>query len=289
MRKIFLLFTLLCALALMGTASALEAGDARTVIGADLTDEQISSVYDIFGIARGSVTELRMGIEEEKEYLGDILAPEQIGQRSISCIYIKILPEGCGLDIRTENITWCTKEMYRSALTTAGITDAEVIVAAPWAVSGTGGIAGICKAYEDISGEKLDDASRQAGSEELVITAELAEKIGLSDAMSIIHDLKTLLSEKDDMSDEEILTEIRRLAAEHDVEISDQQAARLLKLCRSFDSISAEDLKEKVQKAQETVKRLTEAGEKASGFVATVKSIFRSIADFFGRLFKKFG
>ena len=60
------------------------------------------------------------------------------------------------MDVTTSNITWCTPEMYISALATAGITDAKVVVAAPFEVSGTAALTGVYKAYEDMTGKKLD-------------------------------------------------------------------------------------------------------------------------------------
>ena len=44
-----------CLLASLGAVSASDAGETRTVIGADLTDDQIKTVYKTFGIERGSV------------------------------------------------------------------------------------------------------------------------------------------------------------------------------------------------------------------------------------------
>ena len=50
-----------CLLASLGAVSAIDAGETRTVIGADLTDDQIKTVYKTFGIERGSVKELAAG------------------------------------------------------------------------------------------------------------------------------------------------------------------------------------------------------------------------------------
>ena len=42
-----------CLLASLGAVSAIDAGETRTVIGADLTDDQIKTVYKTFGIEHG--------------------------------------------------------------------------------------------------------------------------------------------------------------------------------------------------------------------------------------------
>ena len=42
---------------------------SRAVIGADLTPEQVSSVYQLFGVTRGGPIELTVTNAEEREYL----------------------------------------------------------------------------------------------------------------------------------------------------------------------------------------------------------------------------
>ena len=154
MKRIIAVILCLCLLCSFGSAFASKAtvGDARAVIGANLSEDQINQVYGMFGVSRGDVTELRVTNEEERSYLEGFVDSSLIGTNSISCAYIEILPEGEGLQIGTENLTWCTKEMFVNALVTAGITDAKIIVAAPFAVSGTAALTGLYKAYEDITG-----------------------------------------------------------------------------------------------------------------------------------------
>ena len=202
-------------------------------------------------------------------------------------MYIELLPEGSGLQVATENITWCSKEMYVNALATAGIEDAKVIVTAPWAVSGTAALTGIFKAYEDLSGEKLDDVAKILGTQELVITAELADEIGKYDAVEIVNALKELLDETRTMTDDEIRAEIRKIAEEYGVAVEDAQVEKLLSLCRSFEKMSVEELQEKVISAQETIGRIAQAQEKFSDFVQTVKNVFHAVIEFLVNLFRK--
>ena len=127
-----------------GLPSAPASADAemrRTVIGADLDETQIETVYRSFGIERGTVPELRLTNAEERAALAGSLDEAVIGTRAISCVYFELLPEGSGLLVRTENISFCTAEMYRNSLRTAGINDAKLIVAAPFSVSGTAAMA----------------------------------------------------------------------------------------------------------------------------------------------------
>lgn len=134
-----------CLLASLGAVSAIDAGETRTVIGADLTDDQIKTVYKTFGIERGSVKELTVTNKDERQYLSGVISDEQIGTKSISCISIEVLDAGKGMTVDTSHITYCTSQMYISALATAGITDAKITVTAPFDVSGTAALTGVYK------------------------------------------------------------------------------------------------------------------------------------------------
>lgn len=285
MKKIISLILAVAVLASLGAAFALTPGDARAVIGADISGDQAALVYQAFGLSRGSTTELSVTNAEEREYLSGLVDEGIIGTRAISCVYIEILQPGAGLDISTSNINWCSQEMYRNALITAGVYDAKVIVAAPFTVSGTAGLTGIFKAYEDISGEELSYEAKLAGTQELVITAELANEIGNYDAVTIVNELKLILNETVHMTDDEIRAEIRRIAGEYNVDITDAQVEQLKDLCRQLEGLSTEELQKKVESVQDTLKKLASAQETASGIVSSLKGFFESIGSFFSNLF----
>lgn len=282
-KRIIALALCLCLLCSFGSAFAaneIVSGDARAVIGANLTDEQIASVYGMFGIDRGSVTELRVGNDEERAYLSGFVDESLIGHNSISCVYIEILPEGEGLQIETQNLTWCTQEMFVNALVTAGVDNAKIIVAAPFQVSGTAALTGIYKAYEDITGEPIDEAAKLIGTQELVITSALADEIGSIDAVEIVNELKMILGETKNMSDEELKTQIREIAGEYGVDLLDSQVEQLVTLCRALEKMDSEELRSKVEYVQQTVKKLAEAQEKVSGITQTVKAVVEKITNF---------
>lgn len=285
MKKIISILLAVCLMCGLGSAFAINEGEARVVIGADNSDSQISSVYNTFGISRGDVTELTLTNSEERQYLEGVVSSDVIGTKSISCVYIKILAPGSGLDVTTSNITWCGKEMYVNALVTAGIDDARVIVTAPFGVSGTAALTGIYKAYEDITGVKLDSVAKQVATEELVITADLADQIGEYDSTQIVNELKLILDETRNMTDDEVRAEIRKIAADYDVSITDDQVNQLLTLCRSFETLGFDELKEKVEGLQDTLKKLSSVEETAGGIVSGIKNFFSAIGNFFSNLF----
>ena len=257
---------------------------SRAVIGADLTEDQITAVYNAFGIRRGDAIELRVTNGEERQWLQGYVDESLIGTRSISCVYVELLPEGSGMDVTTSNITWCTGEMYISALATAGITDARIIVAAPFEVSGTAALTGVYKAYEDMTGKKLDDLAKLVSTQELTITGELANEIGSMDSTSIVNDLKLMLDETQKMSDDEIRAEIVEIAGRYNVSLTNTQIQQLIDLCRSLEGLDADSLKARVEEVQGTLQKVSDAKTKVVGFVETVKKVVTSVSSFFDKI-----
>lgn len=262
---------------------------SRAVIGADLTEDEIAQVYKEFGIERGSVAELNVTNAEEREYLDGMVDDSLIGSKSISCIYIDALGEGDGLDVSVKNITWCTADMYMNAMVTAGITDANVIVAAPFNVSGTAALTGIYKAYEDITGKKLDDDAKLVGTQELTITAELADEIGSADSTAIVNELKLILDQTKDMTDDEVRQEIIKIAQEYDVTLTDSQIDSLISLCRSMEKLDIDALKQKVEDVQQYLKDIVEKHGEVKQFLSnvaeTVTEFVNKVIDFVKGIF----
>ena len=288
MKKILSMALVAATLISMTSAFAIEKGDARAVMGADITAEQKTAVYKTFGIDEGSVAELTVTNDEERKYLDGLVDESIIGTKSISCVYIEVLGEGEGLDVSVSNINWCTQEMYANALVTAGISDAKLIVTSPVeGISGTAALTGVYKAYEDITGEQLDEIAKLAGTQELVVTAELADQIGSYDAVVIVNELKKVLAETVKMSDDEVKAQIKTIAAENNISVSDGQVEQLLSLCRSLEKLDPDQLKAKVEEMQDTVKKLAGAQEKLKEITASMQTFFENVGQFLSNLFSK--
>lgn len=275
----------LCLLLLLSVAApAWAENQSRTVIGADLSPEQVEAVYQSFGLRRDDVVELTMTNAEERRYLEGLVDERVIGSRSISCVYVELLPEGSGLSIATNNVTWWTEEMYISALTTAGIKDARIIVSAPFEVSGTSALSGIYKAYEDMTGLSLDELAKQVSTEELTITGDLAQQIGNMDSTSIVSELKLVLNETKNMSDDEIRAIITEIAGRYNVHLTDTQINQLISLCRSLENLNPDQLRQRVEEVQGTLQKMAEAKTKVESFAQDVKNVMESVSGFIDKL-----
>lgn len=271
-----ILSSLLAACLVLGACSAGFAADkgSRITIGADNSSAAVDTVYGFFRVNRGDVEELEVTNAEEKKYLAGLVPESKIGDVALSCAYVETRDSG-GIELESYNINYVTEEMYRSALQTAGITDAKVIVAAARPVSGTGALAGIYKAYEDLTGKELDEGAKTVAVEELVITGDLQEAIG-SVSSDIMNDIKAKLKETKNMSDEEIRQLILDTAAEYDAELTEDQVTEILGLIKKMNELGIDP---------DTFVKLAEAGEGVQGFFKTVGDFFAGVGNFFMNLF----
>ena len=138
------ILTIVLSVALMSPVLA-DSKSACVAIGADNSEAQLKTVYGYFNIKRGDVEETVVTNQDEREYLEGAVSLDKIGTLALSSVYVQEEKSG-GIDLETHNIDWVTDEMYKSALGTAGIKNAKVIVAAYTPVSGTGALTGIYKA-----------------------------------------------------------------------------------------------------------------------------------------------
>ncbi len=288
MKKRLLLWVMIAVLSLAAAipALALDAGLERVTIGANLDAAQRAQVYADLGVTPGSVTELQVTNEEEREYLEGLVSDGKIGNVALSSVYIKTLPEGEGLKVTTNNINWCSKEMYINALTTAGITDAEVRITAPFEVSGTAALTGLYKSYEDITGEKLDLNAKSIAVEEIVVTGNLAEMIGDVDATELVNQLKLVLEQTKTMSDDEVRNEITTIAKNLNISLTDGQVSQLLDLCRSMEGLDSQELAAKVESLKKTIEGANQVQKTATKIWDGVKNVVSAVGNFFSNLFK---
>lgn len=323
MKKLISIVLVFCMMLALGVSAFADVTTTECVaIGANLSESQILDVYGQFGLTRGSVAEVTVTNAEEREYLEGVVSESIIGTRSISCIYIKLLSTNSGLTVTTNNINWCTEDMYRSALMTAGIIDAEVKVGAPFAVSGTAALTGVYKAYETMTGKQLDEEAKSAAADELVVTAELAdelteailngqvdsdiinqaiengdaaeiaEELSSADAVSIVNELKLILNETESMTDDELRSQIVSIAAAYGYTLDDATVTRLIELVRSMEGLSiseltekVRDLQESVEKARQTIETVQEYADQAVSLGQRIVAFFQGIVDWFHGIF----
>lgn len=257
-------------------------------LGADLTEEQRGIVLGIMGIDPANLGEYEVVYvtnAEEHQYLDSYIDASQIGSKAWSSVVIVEREKGNGLNISTNNITYCTVGMYKNALTTAGVTDADIIVAGPKAISGTAALVGIFKAYEEMTGEVIEDDVVDAALNELVITGELAEAIeGLTneEVEEFIAYIKSVIAEND-LSDESEINEVIDEACEkYGVTLTDEERQQIVDLLLKITSLNI-DLSGLVDYAASLYDSFKNGSTGSSG------GVFSAIGEFFGNVFSAIG
>ena len=263
-------------------------------LGADLSDDQKNTVLSLMGIDPANLANYNVTYvtnAQEHQYLDSYVDSSKIGSKSWSSVVIVKRKKGNGLNISTNNITYCTVGMYKNALTTAGITDADIIVAGPKPISGTAALVGIFEAYEAMTGEAVQDNVVDAALNELVVTGELEASIqGLTDqeVEDFIAYIKSLIAEKG-LTDEKSINEaIDEACDKYGVTLSDDERQKIVDLLLKITSLGI-DLSGLVDYAASLYNSFKNGGS-SSGIMASIGNffgnIFSAIGEFFKNLFK---
>ena len=263
-------------------------------LGADLSDDQKNTVLSLMGIDPANLANYNVTYvtnAREHQYLDSYVDSSKIGSKSWSSVVIVKRKKGNGLNISTNNITYCTVGMYKNALTTAGITDADIIVAGPKPISGTAALVGIFEAYEAMTGEAVQDNVVDAALNELVVTGELEASIqGLTDqeVEEFIAYIKSLIAEKG-LTDEKSINEaIDEACDKYGVTLSDDERQKIVDLLLKITSLGI-DLSGLVDYAASLYNSFKNGGS-SSGIMASIGNffgnIFSAIGEFFKNLFK---
>ena len=149
------------------------------------------------------------------------------------------------------------------------------------------------KVGKDSFGDMLEKTVREAGIDTSKLDNDaIAEQISNADAVAIVNELKLILDETQNMTDEELREQIIRIAGEYGYTLTDDMITRLISLCRSLEGLSIAELTDKVEQFKsgiETVQKyadtVQEYAEKATSFGQKVGNFFKAVGDFFGRLF----
>ena len=211
-------------------ALAFADGSKVVTIGADLNAQQRQMMLDYFGVSENEAMIINVTNAEERKYLQGVATDAQLGRRTISCAYVEPTSGKDGINVKTANLTWVTSSMIASTLTTAGLTSANVIAAAPYAVSGTGALTGVIKAFEDASGEKLDETKKELANEELVTTGDLGDEIGQDKAAGVVNDIKNEVIKEGTSDTTQIADIINNVTNNYNVTLSPEQIRALTAL-----------------------------------------------------------
>lgn len=291
------LLSLMLAMVLLVTSGitvfAAEDDTPILALGADLTEEQKATVLSLLDVNPAELDNYKVIYvtnEQEHQYLDQYLSAGVIGTKALSSVLIRPREEGAGLNVTTYNISYCTIDMYRNALITAGLKDADVYVAGPTNLSGTAALIGAVKGYEEMTGEIVGEEALETAVNEIVVTGDLGDALGDSETASdMVAYIKQQIAEEHVESDEDIERIIRNAMEEFDIALTDAQVAELVKLMSKISKLDL-DVDALAQQAEELYEKLKGMGldldkidtEKVGNFFTR---FFDSIMNFFNKLF----
>ena len=261
-------------------------------LGADLSAKDRAIVLKLLGVTEDDLknyTVTTITNADEHKYLDSYLSKSVIGTRALSSVLVKGKTDGSGIKVTTYNITYCTTGMYQNALATAGIEDAEIVVAGPYNISGTAALVGAIKSYENMTGETVSQENVDTATNELVVTGKLAESVGDSDkAEQLVGAVKEQVVEGSDngkkLTEEEIGNVVDQAAQEMDVQLSDEDRQEIVDLMDKIKGldIDVDSLKEQ---AKDLYDKIDDLGLKLDWNQEKVQGFFSKIIEFFKNLF----
>jgi len=237
---------------LAGAIPAFADGMKVVTLGADLSDAQKTTMMKYFNAKPDEVQILYITNADEHRHLDGIVPSWVIGSRTVSCAYVKPTTSG-GIKVRTANLNWVTGNMIASTLSTSGVKNCEVIAACPFEVSGTGALTGIQMAYEVASGQKLDETKKQIATEEIVVTGNLADQVGTTQATTVVNQSKMEVIQNNVTNTSEIHNIVNNVVNENNVEVNAEQIDLIVALMEEIakQNYNYEDVKETLEHVNE--------------------------------------
>ncbi len=261
-------------------------------LGEDLSKKQRDIVLDLMGIEEEDLDAYDVTYvsnEQEHEFLDSYIPKSKIGTNALSSVVVMQGKSGSGVNVTTKNINYCTTGMYENAMITAGLTDAEAIVAAPSEISGTAALIGVIEAYSAMTGEEINEENIDAAFNEMVITGQIEESTGSQEqAEGMIAYLKEQVADGSVKTEKDMEEAIADASQKFELTLTPEQEQQLLELLKKLESIdlNLEDIKDQAQniydKLSEMGVDLDVLGQEAKGFFAR---LWQSIKDFFTNLF----
>lgn len=266
-------------------------------LGADLSSDERTTVLGLLGVTEEDLENydlVTVTNDQEHEYLDSYISSSTIGTRALSSVVVMEAEKGSGITVTTKNITYCTAGMYENALATAGVEDAEVIVAGPFALSGTAALIGALEAYSVMSGEEIEEEVIDGAINEIVVTGAIEESTGSTDEVEgMVAYLKEQAADSENMTDEELEETIQDAADEFGVTLTDEEIQQLKELLQKLQGLDLDwdNIAKQAQSVYDKLKNMgfdlssidtDELAEEAGGFFAKIIQFFKNLFSGFG-------
>ena len=257
--------------------------------GDDLNSEQFEKVMNLLGADLSKDQLIKVTIDDEKALLGSIISADKIGSRSLSSARVTLTGEGTGISVTTQNINWVTSSMYSSALATAGVDNARIVVAAPVEVSGTAALAGILKAYESAASTQLSDEAKAVAGSEMVLTGDLADMIGSDDAVELLAMVKNAIAEYHLDDYDSLRPYVEQGAKQLGVQLTEDQIDQITKLGVQIAKLDLdpEKLAGQLNGLVDNIQKIQIVQQSAGSIFTNIKTAVQGFFNWIGSWFKR--
>ncbi|MDI3478209.1 MAG: hypothetical protein PWQ59_1734 [Thermoanaerobacterium sp.] len=275
---ILLVFTTIFTVAFADTSP----GTQYVTFGHDLTKDQRAQILKDFNLSdTNGLHIIEVTNQEEYKYLGGSLPANVIGSKAISSSLITFKEKGYGLNVTTHNITWVTSDMYKNALITAGVEDADIKVSAPYPVSGTAALTGIIKSYEEATGKPISDDVKKIANEEMVTTGQIGDKIGDKEkAVELLKRLKEeMANQTSKLSDDELKKLIENTANSLGITLTQDEINSLVSLLRKLQNanINWDKVKSGLDNLTTSFKDFVNKNPESKSIIKVILQFFQNI------------
>lgn len=280
------------------TSSGTSKSGVVVSLGADLSDSEKATVLKLLGVTETELaqdTTITVTNADEHSYLDSYLDSSVIGTRALSSCRVEKAKDGAGITVETHNINYCTPSMYENALSTAGLKNADIVVAGPFNISGTAALVGAMKAYEAITGDVIQPELVDGATDELVTTSKVADDVGDSDKVTqLIAAVKEIVINNNYSSDSDIGKAVDDVTKQLNITLSDEDRQLIIDLMKKLGTldIDVNSLKEQAQNIYNQIKNgsldLSQYGitkEQTNSFLAMIQEFFNNIGKWFSSLF----
>ena len=179
--------------------------------------------------------------------------------------------------------------MYSSALATAGVDNARIVVAAPVEVSGTAALAGILKAYESAASTQLSDEAKAVAGSEMVLTGDLADMIGSDDAVELLAMVKNAIAEYHLDDYDSLRPYVEQGAKQLGVQLTEDQIDQITKLGVQIAKLDLdpEKLAGQLNGLVDNIQKIQKVQQSAGSIFTNIKTAVQGFFNWIGSWFKR--
>ena len=238
----FAILAIVVSVILAPVTSAVADTTSYVSLGADLTADERAEVLRLLDVSEDELDQDTLVIvtnEDEHRYLDSAVDSSLIGTKALSSCKVVQRENGSGIHVSTYNITGISDGMFENALATAGVQDADVVVAAPFPISGTAGLLGVMHAYAKMEGQVLQPEVIKAATTELLDAGKLSELLGdAGSTEQLVAIAKQVMAERNLSDENEVRALITEIAGGLGYELDESEMSLAVNLLRTASSLN---------------------------------------------------